>query len=262
MSKPNLRLLRSSALILGLCALTVSRAKADVIHDYEFNNSLSDSLGGPNLTSLGGTIGPTSYLFGVEQGLSLSGALTAAQSSTYTIDLSFELDSLGGFRKLLDFKNLASDNGLYNLNTAMNYFNITTGPTGAFTPGVFVRVDLTRDNSTGLVVGYVNGVQQISFTDSTSDAVFNAASNIINFFQDDNVTGGRESSSGSVNQIRIYNTALSATDVAALGGPKPIAAVPEPSSLTLLATGVAATVLAAGARRFGPGRRNDKAGAP
>ena len=256
MRKPSLRLLRSWAFILGLCALTASRVEATLIHDYEFNNSLSDSLGGPSLTSLGGTIGPSSYVFGAQQGLSLSGALTSAQSSTYTVDLSFELDTLSGFRKLLDFKNLSSDNGLYNLNTNLNYFNFTTGPTGAFAPGVYARLDLTRDNTTGLVVGYVNGVQQISFTDSTSDAVFNSASNIINFFQDDNVTGGRESSSGSVDQIRIYDTALSQSEETALGAPKPNGAVPEPSSLTLVATGLVAAMLV-GARRFARGRRKE-----
>jgi hypothetical protein len=218
---------------LALVGFSASPARATLIHDYEFQNSVADSLGGPSLTTLGGTVGPSSYNFGAEQGLSLSGALSAAQSATYTIDLVFKFDTLSGFRKIVDFKNLASDNGVYNLSTDMNYFNFSFGPNGAFTAGTYARVDLTRDNSTGLVVGYVNGVQQISFTDSSSDAVFNAANHIINFFQDDNVTGGRESSSGSVRQIRIFDTALSATEVAALGP-----AVPEPSSFIMMATGL------------------------
>jgi hypothetical protein len=236
-----------SAGILALCALSGRPACAQLIHDYEFNGSLADSLGGPSLTSLGGTVGATSYVFGAEHGLSLSNALTTA--STYTIDLSFEFDTTNGFKKILDFKNLASDNGLYNLNSSLNYYNFATGPAGVIMPGAYVRVDLTRDNATGLVIGYVNGVQQLSFTDTTADATFTAANNIINFFQDDNVTGGNESSPGSVDQIRIWNTALSATAVAALGGPKVV--VPEPSSLALAATGLAFLVLRARRARRG-----------
>lgn len=242
-TRPRARVVAPALLALGLS--WAAPALAVMTHDYEFNGNLNDSLGGPSLVGLGGTIGATSYTFGAQQGLSLSSALTTA--STYTIDLSFEFDNLGGFRKILDFKNRASDNGLYNLNTALNYFNVTTGSTGAFTAGSFVRVDLTRDNSTGLVVGYVNGAQAISFTDSTGDATFTAANNLINFFIDDNATGGGESSPGSVNQIRIWDNALSASAVAALGGPKG-AAVPEPSGLALAATGLALAGL--GGRRL------------
>jgi hypothetical protein len=254
MMKPTRPLLSSLAWIVGLWAVVAPPVDAGLIHDYEFSGNLNDSLGGPSLTSLGGTVGPSSYVFGAQQGLSLSSALTAAQSSTYTIDLSFEFDTLGGYRKILDFKNRASDNGLYNRSTALVYYNFAFGPTGALTPGTYTRVDLTRDNSSGLVVGYINGVQQLSFTDSTSDAVFSAANNIINFFMDDNVTSGSESSSGSVNQIRIYDSALDASSVAALGGPKSTATVtPEPSGLTMVATGLGAVAL--GARRFSRRRR-------
>jgi hypothetical protein len=211
-----------------------SPAGAGLIHDYLFQGSLADSLGGPSLVSLGGTVGPNAYTFGAEQGLSLSNALTGGEDATYSIYLNFEFDSLTGYRKILDFKDLASDNGLYNLNTDINYYNFSFSSAGVFTPGVFAQVVLTRDNTTGSVVGYVDGVPQISFTDTTSDAVFNAANNIINFFQDDNVTGGRESSSGSVSEIRIYDTALSASQVAALS----TSSVPEPASLAIAGGGL------------------------
>jgi hypothetical protein len=101
--------------------------------------------------------------------------LTTAQSASYSIFLNFEFDELSGFRKILNFKNLASDDGVYNLSTDLNYFNFSFGPTGAFTAGTFEQVVLTRDGATGLVIGFVNGVEQFNFTDSTSDAVFNAA---------------------------------------------------------------------------------------
>jgi hypothetical protein len=221
------------ALSFLLAIAPVSAATLE--HDYEFQGNLVDSLGGPALTSLGGTIGATSYTFGAQQGLSLNNAVL--NNGNYSIFMNFEFDTTSGFRKIVDFKDLASDNGLYNLSTSLNYFNFSTGPTGAFTPGVFVGVTITRDSSTGLVVGYVNGVQQISFTDTTSDAVFNAANNIINFFQDDNQTGGRESSSGAVNRIEIFDGALTATEVAALTAGT---STPEPVSFCLAGLGLLA----------------------
>jgi hypothetical protein len=225
--------MRASFLLSAVLIGTLPMVGASLIHDYQFQDTLADSLGGPSLTSLGGVLGAGDYTFGAQQGLSLSNAFSGSQDADYSIYLNFEFDDLDGYRKILDFKNLASDNGLYNLSTDINYFNFSFSPNGVFTPGTFAQVVLTRDNSTGLVVGYVNGVQEISFTDTTSDAVFNASNNIINFFQDDSVTGGRESSSGVVSEIRIYDGAFSGPEVAGL------AAVPEPAPLVSAGAGLA-----------------------
>jgi hypothetical protein len=147
--------------------------------------------------------------------------------------MNFEFDATTGYRKILDYKNLASDNGVYNLDTDLNYYNFSFGPSGSFTAGTFPAVTITRDSSTGLVVGYV------SFTDSTSDAVFTAANKFINFFQDDNVTGGGESSSGVVNRIQIFDGALSAAAVAGL--PQGAnTSTPEPVSFGLAGLGLLA----------------------
>jgi hypothetical protein len=185
--------------------------------------------------SLGGTVGAGEYTFDAQQGLSLSNALL--NDDDYSIYMDFEFDSLSGYKKIVDFKDLTSDNGLYNLDTDLNYYNFAFGPAGALTPGTFEQVVITRDAASNTVTGYVDGVQQIQFTDSTSDAVFSAANNIINFFQDDTVTGGRESSSGAVSQIEIFDGALTAAEVAALPAPGPTSSTPEPASRLLAGTG-------------------------
>ena len=197
----------SSALILiGSSAWAI-----DPTHIYELNNSLADSLGGPSLVNNGATLGATGLTFGANQGPSLSNAIDPAN---YSIEAYFQITSVGGYRKLIDFKDHSSDNGLYNLNTGLNFYNVATGSAGTISANTMTHLVLTRDGGTQLVTGYINGISQLSFTDSGTIGTFSAANNIIQFFQDDTVTGGGESSSGFVDFVRIYDAPLTATDVA------------------------------------------------
>ena len=227
-------------------SIGAAHGAAILTHDYELNGSLSDALGGPSLVSFGGTLGGTGYTFGANQGLSLSNGF--ANAGNYSIEMGFSFDTTGGFRKILDFKNRTSDNGLYNLTHNLNFFPITTGVGGQITDTTFVTVILTRDSGSTVAVGYVNGAQQISFTDTTSLAVFDAASNIAQFFRDDFATGQGEASSGFVDFIRVYDGALTGNQASCLQGSNPLAcnipgavgnqSVPEPGSLALLGLGL------------------------
>jgi hypothetical protein len=223
-----------TALLCSLFLALPAAQAANLIHSYDLTSSLTDLVGSAALNSDGGSITGAGYVFSAQQGLNVDSALPDAGNYSILMDFSFQV--LSGYRKILDFKNQASDNGLYNLSTDLNYYNFSFGSNGAFTADTLARVVLTRDSTSGAVVGYVNGVQQISFTDSSSDAVFNGANGIIRFFEDDNVTGGRESSGGLATRISIYDGALTSAEVGALGGPSP--STPEPASFLLLGTGL------------------------
>lgn len=232
--------LRPAAAAVVLSALALAAQAASPSHVYQLNGSLADQNGGPPLVADGGTLDATGYSFAPNQGLSLSNVL----GSVYTIDFESSFSSLNGFRKLVDFKDRGADAGLYNLNAALNFYPVTTGSVSAFATDTLARVTITRDGA-GLFTGYVNGVQQIQFTDSSSRATFSGPAQIAHFFEDDGATGFGEASAGRANYIQIFDSALSAADVATLGAPAP---VPEPQTYALMLAGLLLTAGAARAR--------------
>jgi len=222
-----------------LSAATQASASPILLHQYQLNGTYADDLAGPALVSNGGTLGPSGYTFGANQGLMLSNAIS---QTDYSIVLDFSISSTSGYRKLVDFKNLTVDPGLYNNGTSLHFYNpVPAGPSGQILSNTQVQVALTRDGGTQAVSGYVNGALQFGFVDTGSLATFTGPNNIINFFIDDFVNGG-EASAGFVDDIRIYDGALTAADVAGLGQAVDIQSVPEPGTMLLLATGLVACV--------------------
>ena len=198
------------ALVFSVAALCNGAA---LTHDYLLQNSLADSLGGPSLLSFGGNLSASGYAFTANHGLSVSGAL--ANGADYSIALDFNFTNLNSYRKVLDLHNRTSDSGLYTLDTRPIYYTGQTGLAGAVSSGVNATMVLTRSAGTQVVAAYVNGVQQFSGGDGLDPAIFNGPNNIIYFFMDDTVITGNDPT-GTVKRIRIFDGALSATEVSNL----------------------------------------------
>ena len=190
--------------------------------DYVFQGSLESSIGhAPDLAGVGGgsgiftvdgRTGTTVLRFAGGRGLKLTPTTGVIPSSTYTIELLFRLDFVSTYRKIVDFKGGSDDGGLYVLDGCLTFFPKTLD---AFTPiaeDSYVQVVLTRDAS-GEVVGYVDGVRQFAFDDRRGLGEVNGR--ILRFFVDDRTTTG-EHSSGAVSQIRLFDRAFTASEVAAL----------------------------------------------
>ena len=145
--------------------------------DYYFQGSLESSLGtAPDLvevekgssvfTADGGT-GVTVLRFAGGRGLALAPTTHVIRSSGYSMELLFRFDLLAGFRKVIDFKNGSTDDGLYLLDS-------------------YVQVVLTRDPA-NRVVGYLDGVRQFAFHDRGGLAKV-GGSDGLRFFVDDVTT--------------------------------------------------------------------------
>ncbi len=232
-------LVRRAMLLGAMVIAPIGLARAQT-HVYELNGTLADQLGGPSLVSDGGTLTATGYDFLANQGLNLSNVFT---SNVYTIALEFQLTNINGFVKLIDFHDKSSDDGFYDLNGQLNFFNDATGPTAVIPASTEVFVVLTR-NASNQIAGYVNGALQFTTTDLPGDADFSSANNIARFFEDDTDTGGREASDGSVDYIATYDTALNEDQAESLRKVPPlgVTGTPEPGSIVLTGTGLAGIV--------------------
>ncbi len=220
---------------VGLAMMGVAgTASAGLIYSYDFNNLLSDTLGaGPDMTNNGGTLGATGLTFGANQGPTLAAGVLPS-SSVYAIEMQVTLDSTNGFAKLIDFDNLTMDSGLYNASSTT--FNFTFCNTldcanglVVFTIGDSTNVLFSRDGA-NQIAGYLDGIQSFSVSDAAGLALVDT---VLNFMRDDSITNGGESTSGFLDYIRFYDTAVTPDDLEV-----PLA-TPEPSTLALFATGLA-----------------------
>jgi Concanavalin A-like lectin/glucanases superfamily len=187
------------------------------IHRYRLAGTFVDDFGGPSIDPLGGGFATGGYTFAANQGLGLSNAVPVA---TYTIDIKFAFDQIGGYRKLLDFKALTTDEGLYVFDETLQFVIVASNTTVVTSPplfsaGTMAEVTLTRD-AAGMVTGYVNKASQITYLDISSVAEFTHAGHVANFGVDDNATGQTEASGGVISEIAIWDVALTLAEIAAL----------------------------------------------
>jgi hypothetical protein len=237
------RLLATAAAALALAGGAQSAA---LVHDYQLNGTLADALGGPSLVAINaggpnGTIGASGFTFPRNSGLQLTNGLFDA--ADYSIEMAFSFDEIGGWRRIIDFKQRSTDTGLYNLSGAIAFYPYTTGG-GIFRPGGMVNIIVTRNDATDMFNVYANGVSVLSLNDAAGDAIFNTPGKVANFFRDD-LPVPNEASSGFVDKIRFYDGALTAVEARCLQTNDPQACgipgghVPEPGTLALVGLALA-----------------------
>jgi len=160
---------------------------------------------------------------------------------TFTrFEIQFYFSNLGaspsGFQKILDFKNLTSDSGLYAVcclpaSPGADLSLFAMGGSGdpaaevflpGFTNGTMMDLRVTRD-ANGLFSAFVNGQLGFSVKDTDGATIFSEGPDhhhIINFFMDDLLSRGVEAGPGFVDRIVVT------TPVASVPGPVAGAGLP------------------------------------
>jgi hypothetical protein len=202
-------LIRGLAVSLAICALSASGAGTRA-HLYPLNGDYADVMGGKPLLPGGGVIASTGYLFEMDGGPSLADTINP---TNYSIEVVFHLKQTTSYRKLLDFKGRTVDTGLYNLSGTFDFYPRTRGTNNVFSSNVSAHIVIVRDGESGEVSGFVNGVQQWAFTDTSGDAVFSDVAGLAHFFLDDLATSKSEATGGFVDSVQVFEGALAPWEV-------------------------------------------------
>ena len=243
---------RLSGLLAAGGALALSgaaaHAAATLVADYEFSGDLSSSVAGaPNLIAVdpgnvgsfnaggtynwGGSASPATS----QGGFTFDNNSGLLPNNDYSVALRFEFNTgNNAFRRILDFQNRASDNGLYaGTSNDLDLFGGGGDGLTSLDSGEFHSVVLTVGG--GVVTGYVDGTQAFSVADNGA-ADINNPQNVLNLFLDN--TGGFSSewSAGTIDFAKFYSGVL---DGGVITGPTPTG-VPEPGTWALMLLGVGA----------------------
>jgi hypothetical protein len=156
-------------------------------------------------------------LFARGGGYRLSPTTGEAGNATYSVAVLFRFSDIGVFRRVLDFKHGTMDSGLYLAAGRLRLYPYTPSGPKVVAADEWVQVVITRAGD-GTVAGYVDGVQQWQLDDALFRHAVIDNEDTLRFFQD-NTTGGTttEHAPGAVARIRVFDRALSATEVRNLG---------------------------------------------
>lgn len=194
--------------------------------DYRFSGDLTSSVGSaPALRSINAegrnrfrtrTQGGTTVQFlqfPDGNGLRLRAADRVVEPGVYTMALTVRFDELVGYTRIVNFAGDTADTGLYALNNSVVLYNSALPAEPVLTAGRWATIVITRTNA-GVVRGYVDDEEVFRVDDSENEYAVLGEADELWFFRDN---ANREEGPGAVDRIRLWNSALTPQQVAALG---------------------------------------------
>ncbi|MCB0696313.1 MAG: T9SS type A sorting domain-containing protein [Chitinophagaceae bacterium] len=187
---------------------------------YEFNNKLDEiyykapalapqCTGAYSWDALNIGISHNVYNFDKGCGLVFIDSAGFLASGSYTIELYFKLDSIKGYKKIIDFDSMHKDPGMYNQNGKLVMYSKFTSTDSFFANGKYQYVAVTRNAGSKNVTLYYNDTLAGSLNDNSDQYVMDS-NKVLIFFRDDNGTNN-EQTSGAVAMIHISNYEMDAS---------------------------------------------------
>ncbi len=212
--------------LLLLCSVSLS---SQPLQEYFFNNNLTGTGGGGTLTELlsyaaiAGGFGTdsiittnglcsisTAYCFNAGEGFSYP---NNSITGSYSINLFFKFKTLGGWSRIIDFSNSATDAGFYLLNDCLNFYpNGNVGACPYFQPNIYYLFTFVRDGATNVISVYVNGTLFGTYNDVGNIYSPATSTTPIIFFRDDN-TVPCEVKAGCIKYASVSSQLLTAAQV-------------------------------------------------
>jgi Secretion system C-terminal sorting domain len=242
-------------LLVVFMALVSYMSLAQPVHEYKFDNTLNDvvNLGPPLQQSLknsgcaptagsfatetvpfdaGNCNGLITPIFNFTQGGGLKHPNVGFISTNYTIHIFFKFNTLPGlfeFNRVIDFRNGATDKGLY-ISGDLSLLGGPSAPTfnfyvpGFLSPGNpigptlvannYYLVTLVRSTATSIVELFLNGQPIGTFNDAIGDYV--PTGNPIILFDDDANGGTCEEGAGKIKYFSVSNGTSTPTQIGQL----------------------------------------------
>ena len=194
--------------------------------DYRFKGSLSSSVAGaPALRN----VGPGANTFATEDvngrqrtvlqfpennGLDLRNATSVIPRDRYTIAIRMRFDFTSNYQRIVNYvPEVNADEGFYGLNGTVTLYPVTIGNLPLITPDAWTDLVLTRSRG-GRLRAYIDGTQVFDVSVGENSAGRIGPRNILRFFRDSAI--GLGFTSGAVARIRLFDQAMTPTQVAAL----------------------------------------------
>jgi hypothetical protein len=217
--------------VTAVVAAIVAQGAAAVpapVADYQFHDNRSSSVpGAPQIADLGsGNAFATEDVAGCRtraitfpqhNGLSLdTSGLRIGPTFSETVVIDFHLADVSSYRRLIQSADTTSHSGLYIRFGRLDWYDAGTGSHEGgpvIAPGADVEVALVQNAilSKWIMTGYVNGVEQFSFT---SD--FEVGPQLRLFKDNDPPGASGEDSAGAVFRVRFYNGSVFPSDIPAI----------------------------------------------
>jgi len=201
-------------LVLASCLIVApASASARPIGHWKFNNTFKNSAKTQlKLTDV--PAGSTAFLLTTIDGVNKTACFVAAGNGlkvtripraareNYTVDIYFITNDVTSFKRLMSFGPNNIDRGLYVVGGHVELYPGALGTNPSIVADTWVHVAVTRSGRSGRLRVYVDGAQELTFSDKRGR--FELKRGKVVFFQDDTT----EHMAGFIKDVRIYDRVL------------------------------------------------------